>query len=268
MELSPPKICECCQTMVSLKFCPNCGQEWSPTGLTLSVLVKEYLAKSIGVDSRFKTTITALFFFPGKMTKDYLNGIRQPYTHPIKFYFFCSFLFLFCLSLVPGMEMLITKSGLSVLTVFEPDFSVTSQLGIPYLDERLSTLTDRGEVLGHAGFFLLMTIPMTALFLKVQFPRLPLVNHLVFSFNFHSLGLLVLLPGAIPWENRGLHDGFNTLLTILALLLLGKMLKEAYSLSRPKNLLMIPLFFCFYVVTFICLALLKVSIFSSPKFLT
>lgn len=203
-------------------------------------------------------TLRVLFFSPGKMTADYVSGKRQPYMNPIKFYFACSLFFLFCFSRVPGMEILISRTGLSILTVDHPEFLITSELGILGLDSLFSTLSDRHEVLGNASVFLLLTVPLTASLLKLlRFPG-PLVHHLVFSFHFHSLGLLILLPGLIPWKNHFCHDVFNTILSVTTLVFLGFMLKRAYSLPVRKVLFVLPVFFLFYTAAFILLALLRV----------
>ena len=251
------KECANCGTNVAKNFCPHCGQEWA-LNLTLGIFCRQFIQRAVGVDSRFGNSLRTLILSPGKMTLDYISGRQQAYTHPIKLYFAISLLFLFCLSKVRGFDILLTKTGVSVTTVKERIFQLHSQTGLAWFDDYFSLETNRADVMGHTGALLLLTIPLSAFLLRLVFQKRPLVQHLVFSFHFHSAALLILMPGLYPWDNKIFHDLFNTALSGVAIVFLGRMLRRVYASSWSQLFLLLPLYFIFYAAIFLCLAFMKI----------
>ncbi len=87
--------CANCETVLqaSDKFCPNCGQKNNSGKITLWDFLKELLDTVFIVESRTFKTAAALFI-PGKLTKDYFEGKRQRYLHPVRIFMFCTVAFL------------------------------------------------------------------------------------------------------------------------------------------------------------------------------
>lgn len=78
---------------VSEKYCHNCGQLNSTKKLTFEDFFEEYFSGIVAYDSRLSRTLSALLFHPGKISKDYIQGKRQRYANPYKFYLSVSIIF-------------------------------------------------------------------------------------------------------------------------------------------------------------------------------
>lgn len=78
---------------ISDKFCPNCGQKNSTKRLSLKDFVDEFLANFYAYDSKVKKTITILFTKPGIAAKEFIDGKRQTYANPFRFYLSISLIY-------------------------------------------------------------------------------------------------------------------------------------------------------------------------------
>lgn len=78
---------------ISDKFCPNCGQKNSTKRLSLKDFVDEFLANFYAYDSKVKNTIIQLFTKPGKAAKEFIDGKRQTYANPFRFYLSVSLIY-------------------------------------------------------------------------------------------------------------------------------------------------------------------------------
>lgn len=77
----------------SEKYCHNCGQLNSTKKLSFSDFFNEFFAGILAYDSRFYRTVGSLLFNPGKISKDYVEGKRQRYANPYRFYLSASIIF-------------------------------------------------------------------------------------------------------------------------------------------------------------------------------
>jgi hypothetical protein len=78
---------------ISDKFCPNCGQKNTTKRLSLKDFVDEFLANFYAYDSKVKNTIIKLFTKPGKAAKEFIDGKRQTYANPFRFYLSVSLIY-------------------------------------------------------------------------------------------------------------------------------------------------------------------------------
>ena len=74
-------------------YCHHCGQLNSTKRLTFNDFFEEFFSGIFAYDSRLYRTLRALLFKPGKISKDYIEGKRQRYANPYKFYLSVSILF-------------------------------------------------------------------------------------------------------------------------------------------------------------------------------
>jgi len=74
-------------------YCHHCGQLNSTKRLTFEDFFAEFFSGIFAYDSRLYTTLRALLFKPGKISKDYIEGKRQRYANPYKFYLSVSIIF-------------------------------------------------------------------------------------------------------------------------------------------------------------------------------
>ena len=75
------------------KFCPECGQVNKNPKITFGSFVHEVFNGFISWDSKFWTTFIPLLTKPGKVSRDYIDGKRQRYANPFRFYLTVSVLF-------------------------------------------------------------------------------------------------------------------------------------------------------------------------------
>lgn len=75
------------------KFCPECGQGNKDPKITFGSFVHEVFNGFISWDSKFWTTFVPLLTKPGKVSRDYIDGKRQRYANPFRFYLTISVLF-------------------------------------------------------------------------------------------------------------------------------------------------------------------------------
>ena len=75
------------------KFCPECGQINKNPKITFGSFVQEVFNGFISWDSKFWTTFIPLLTKPGKVSRDYIDGKRQRYANPFRFYLTISVLF-------------------------------------------------------------------------------------------------------------------------------------------------------------------------------
>ncbi len=75
------------------KFCPECGQINKNPKITFGSFIHEVFNGFISWDSKFWTTFIPLLIKPGKVSRDYIDGKRQRYANPFRFYLTISVLF-------------------------------------------------------------------------------------------------------------------------------------------------------------------------------
>lgn len=80
--------CLNCGAQVNGKFCSECGQENLEVRDGFFHLVGHFIADYFHYDSKFLRSMKLLFFKPGFLTKQYWDGKRGQYIHPLRLYFF------------------------------------------------------------------------------------------------------------------------------------------------------------------------------------
>lgn len=98
LTLKPSRIagsgqCLNCGTPLEGPFCHYCGQPDRNFMRFFPALLREFISESLELDSRFARTMKPLLFFPGRLTRDYLDGRRFRYTPPVRLYLFSSIIF-------------------------------------------------------------------------------------------------------------------------------------------------------------------------------
>jgi hypothetical protein len=101
------EICPNCQTILQAEnnFCPNCGQENHELNVPIGHLAYEVVESITHFDTKLWNTIKSVFKQPGKITKDFVEGRRASYVHPVRFYIFMSFVFFLLLTKIVDKNM-------------------------------------------------------------------------------------------------------------------------------------------------------------------
>lgn len=114
------------------KFCPECGQANKGDKITFYNFIHEIFNGFFSFDAKFWRTIIPLLTKPGKVSRDYVDGKRNRYSNPFRFYFTVSILFFLIMSISNGVEKFnslnkkSSKKTTSVLNVKKKDINIDS----------------------------------------------------------------------------------------------------------------------------------------------
>lgn len=103
-HLRQNKTCLNCGHHVPDRFCGHCSQENVDTKESFGHLVSHFFQDITHYDSKLLLTLKYLFFYPGRLTRDYINGKRLTYVNPIRLYVFTSFVFFLMMGLTGQHE--------------------------------------------------------------------------------------------------------------------------------------------------------------------
>jgi hypothetical protein len=106
----PSEPCRNCGDATPGPYCPRCGQRKALVRVSVRALVRDFLEDQFGVERRTPSTLFALFFRPGFLTREYIEGRRVRYIHPLRLYLVSSLL----LFLVAGFMALRGGDAISV----------------------------------------------------------------------------------------------------------------------------------------------------------
>ena len=97
--------CKNCESKLYGKFCATCGEKiYTEKDKSLRNLIEEVFHFITHFDGKFFNSLKTIYLYPGKLSLDYSNGIRQKYYKPISLYLFIVVLYLL-FPLVGGMNM-------------------------------------------------------------------------------------------------------------------------------------------------------------------
>ncbi len=85
--------CDNCGASVAGRYCGNCGQRLEPPLHTLGHFLMVAFEDVTHADSRLWRTLWALFFKPGFLTREFLDGRRARYLPPVRLYLVISLVF-------------------------------------------------------------------------------------------------------------------------------------------------------------------------------
>jgi len=86
--------CLNCGAEVIDKFCHRCGQENVDTRENFFHLVGHFISDYLHFDSKFFRSLIPLFSKPGFLTRQYWEGKRVRYIHPLRLFFFVTIIFM------------------------------------------------------------------------------------------------------------------------------------------------------------------------------
>lgn len=103
-HLRQDKSCLNCGHPVPDRFCGHCGQENVDTKESFGHLVSHFFQDITHYDSKLLLTLKYLFFYPGRLTKEYISGKRMTFVNPIRLYVFTSFVFFLMIGMIGPHE--------------------------------------------------------------------------------------------------------------------------------------------------------------------
>jgi hypothetical protein len=222
--------CLNCGAVVENKFCSNCGQENLELKENFFHLAGHVIGDFFHYDSKFFRSVIPLFTKPGFLTKEYWEGRRVHYIHPLRLFFFVTIIFMISTGYFYNR---FGKKIQNEIVYVSPDTtklnpSLSSEEKAKKIEdqkieeEKAKTVLYSGmdkffSQLKYISFFML---PIYALIFKVLYRRKKglYVDHLVYilhlqSFAYILIGVALLIPFIFPdslsWVRR------TTLLLIL-----------------------------------------------------
>jgi hypothetical protein len=107
------KNCLNCGTTVIGRYCHICGQENVETKESFWSLSKHFVFDILHFDGKFWHTLKCLVICPGGVARQYCEGKRNRYLHPIRMYLFTSAIFFLLFFALKGNELKISENSLS-----------------------------------------------------------------------------------------------------------------------------------------------------------
>lgn len=259
--------CPACGAVARTRFCGECGAEQRrPRDLSLRRFAAGALHELTDLDSRLLTTLQALLFRPGVLTRDYVRGGGR-FLGPVRIFFLANAAyFLGQLLLLHGDTFTTT---LSVQLWNPPAVHLKAALVAQKLMAEHSTLpalAARWDAVavehGKTLVFLLVPLYAAVLGIVLAYRRRPAVEHVVFATHFAAFHLLLLLlvgGTVVPLVLLGrlagvdLHallvdPGFTLLQALPLLIYLAVALRRAYGVGRASALVLTPIVILGFVV--------------------
>jgi len=215
------RLCKNCNSDIVGIYCHNCGEK---------LLFKEdfHVRRYIGgfftsltnVDSKFYRTVRAFIGRPGRLSADYLDGLRKPYLSPIQIFLIVTVIFFV---FTPDFDVFYVPAKWFILNMTSENSSFVNLLAMEKMAElglnrnELSLKYDVA-VKNHAKAFLFLAIPFLAFGSYLSRPKnVPQFGkHMIFAtynLSFFILWFLILLSIAFKLPNNWTPDWFMRLLS-------------------------------------------------------
>lgn len=210
--------CLNCGADVKGKFCHECGQENLDVHENFFHMVGHFLADYFHYDSKFLRSVVPLFTKPGFLTKEYWDGKRVHYIHPLRLFFFVTILFVIASSVFYGHYADKIKTVMkedSVMSKFDDAYLATLPDSAKiYVDKRRDSMTvkeikrekagdirrlnkmKRGtdDVFNSVKYVTFLLLPIYALLIKLLYIRRKsfYVDHVVYMMHVQSFFYFIL----------------------------------------------------------------------------
>lgn len=223
-----PNRCKNCQAELQGDYCHRCGQKDKQYVRSIFAVVGDLFGEIGHWDSRFYRTLRGLFFKPGFLSLEFVQGRHASYVPPLRLYFFISLIsFMVFASMIefemtpPSADELekakqIESSLPDKVKPYIDSNKETAELldmssgeaGIPFmtpeeearLEQKLKYLTENPvqfsqKLVSMTPQMMLLMLPFWALFLKIiyLFGHRYYLEHLTVALHTHAFILLTLM---------------------------------------------------------------------------
>lgn len=119
-----PKACLNCGAILHGRYCADCGQSSDDHKRPILHLLRESAEGLTHLDGRLIRTLPLLFFHPGRLARDHIDGRRMRHVPPFRLFLVSLFLFMLCMEVTVngashGHGMIITVHDGSATKVVE-----------------------------------------------------------------------------------------------------------------------------------------------------
>jgi hypothetical protein len=181
--------CLNCSAALDGPYCAQCGQRAAPPHATLKELGGEAFSEFAGWDGKFITTLKLLFFKPGELTRQFLDGRRVYFISPLRLYLSASVLFFLMMSMShPPRHASAKPAAVSQQDQLLLDNIDASPAVMRPLVRRIATdkqgFTDDVVAALPKAFFAML--PVFAAIMALFYRRRHFAEHLYFSIHVHA----------------------------------------------------------------------------------
>lgn len=124
---TPERPCLNCGDPTVGNYCPVCGQRKVEVRISLRRMLLEALDDQFSLNSALPRTLGALFFRPGRLTAEYMEGKIARYIPPFRLYLFSSLVFFLMISLNGVDGTFVVDGGMNVQVGTVPDSVVAAR---------------------------------------------------------------------------------------------------------------------------------------------
>jgi len=250
--------CLNCGATLCGAYCHDCGQRDIDPRASLWEVLGEFVQESLELDGRLPRTLVPFIFRPGYLAHEFMEGRRQQYTSPVRLYVFAALVSFFLLAKATSVHlddqtMFADESGVHIdssqdNSTVRMDLESRSEDGRLHFDDPQEVPPALRELDGMdpraaarrliGGFFEWAPVGAAgllfvyALLLKLFFPRVPVLTHVVTSTHAHAFALIMMGTGAIVG-----HTLAAPVVFIVVLVYVGVGLWQAYRQPWWKTVL-------------------------------
>jgi len=184
--------CKNCNTKFEGNFCDSCGEKVVKNAdFALSKISSQALDSITHLDSKLFKTIKLLLFYPGRLSTNYIEGIRIPYMKPFQIFIISNIIFFLIFSnddlfKVPSTYFFLENyDGIKIL---EKVRNITTETGLNEIE--IANLYDNAST-NLAKGLLVFLIPLIALIGKLlnYKQKMEFGKHLIFATHFFTFVL-------------------------------------------------------------------------------
>jgi hypothetical protein len=235
-------VCKNCKAKFEGNFCNNCGEKVIKDGdFALMKICSQALDTFTHLDSKLFKTLKLLLFYPGKLSRLYIEGIRIPYMKPFQLFIILNVIFFFIFSnddifRVPSQYFF--KENYDGIQTLEKVRSIAKETQLSEIE--IATIYDSKSTNLAKGLLVLL-IPIIALVGKLFNGKQKMVfgQHLIFSTHLLTfvLSLFVISSLFLELTSSDLLKSLILFLIVLCLLF--------YYIMAQKKFYYNTLFFAF-----------------------
>lgn len=237
----PETNCLNCGAEVTGKFCAECGQENVDSNENVFHLVGHYTADFFHFDSKIPRSVILLLTKPGFLTREYWQGRRIRYIHPLRLFLFISVLFVASAAFYhqhfrkPGKAVVIVGGGQP--TAEEQIETERVKKVVQELQGLVSIGKDR--FFNDLKYISFLMLPIYAFVFQILYRRKKrfYINHLVYTLHLQSFGYaLVAVAMLIPFLFRHSTSNVEWVTVMVLLVYMAQSLRYLYGQSWPKTI--------------------------------
>ncbi|MFY0713266.1 DUF3667 domain-containing protein [Seonamhaeicola sp. NFXS20] len=93
------QVCKNCNEPLKGLYCSHCGEKIVESqDFSIKIILTQFFSGLFNIDAKFYKTFINLIFKPGKLTVQYIEGVRKPFMKPIQVFLISNVLFFILLT--------------------------------------------------------------------------------------------------------------------------------------------------------------------------